>query len=207
MRMKWRTGLWVIFLCALPACYGGSSIVHQFDLKPDYRPSPWKKIAVLPFSGDQRFTRVAAEWFAHHLQKQSHFSIVTPTFAEIEIQKLGISSNEDKLSPEEARRAARSLGADALFLGQVEAQFRSRSPAKVSIQLIDLEREEPVAASTVGYPSILLKWANYHEYVAYATDKAGEMFLKLLEDLALGKWVSPSIDPYDTSQDAPSHEL
>ena len=116
MRMKWRTGLWVIFLCALPACYGGSSIVHQFDLKPDYRPSPWKKIAVLPFSGDQRFTRVAAEWFAHHLQKQSHFSIVTPTFAEIEIQKLGISSNEDGLSPKEARQAARSLGADALFM-------------------------------------------------------------------------------------------
>jgi len=99
---------------------------------------------------------------------------------------------EKGFSIEEARQAARLLEADAVFVGNVETEKRSQSPVKISLQLIDVKTGETIATHTVGYPSWVLLWDNFQEYVKLATDAAGRDFLKVLEGLVDGKWIQPS---------------
>ena len=98
---------------------------------------------------------------------------------------------EKGISIEEARQAARLLGTDAVFIGDVETEKRSKSPVKILIQLIDVKTGETIATHTIGYPSWVLLWDNFQEYVKLATDAAGRDFLKVLKDLAEGKRINP----------------
>lgn len=82
-------------------------------------PSPWKKIAVLPFSGAPEFRRVVGEWLAFYIQKQSYYDIVSPTLAEIELGKQGMDLLEKEITVEEAQKAGKLLGADAVITGKV----------------------------------------------------------------------------------------
>src|SRR5512139_398826 len=52
--------------------------------------TPWRKVAVLPFTGEPAFRRVAAEWFAFRLHRHGLFEVVDPYFAETELKKEGI---------------------------------------------------------------------------------------------------------------------
>jgi len=184
-----------LFLAVLFALSGCSSkpevAVKHFDFNESFTPSSWKKIAVLPFSGDKKFRRTAAEWFSFYLQKQPHYSIITPTLAEIEITKKGMGVPEKGFSIEQVRQAGRLLEADAVFMGDVETQKRSQSPVKILIRLIDVKTGEKIATHTVGYPSWVLLWDNFQEYVKLATDAAGRDYLKVLKDLADGKRIEP----------------
>ncbi|MEE9498016.1 MAG: hypothetical protein V3V24_01640 [Nitrospinaceae bacterium] len=146
---------------------------------------------VLPFTGEKKFRRTAAEWFSFYLQKQPHYSIITPTLAEIEIEKSGMNIPEKGFSSQEARQAARLLGADAVFTGDVETQKRAKSPVKILIQLIDVKTGEKIATHTIGYPSMVFLWDNFQEYAKLATDAAGRDFLKVLKGLAEGRWIEP----------------
>ncbi|MEE8126998.1 MAG: hypothetical protein V3T45_00465 [Nitrospinaceae bacterium] len=166
-------------------------MIKHFDYNERYTPSSWKKIVVLPFTGEKKFRRTAAEWFSFYLQKQPHYSIITPTLAEIEIEKSGMNIPEKGFSSEEARQAARLLGADAVFTGDVETQKRAKSPVKILIQLIDVKTGEKIATHTIGYPSMVFLWDNFQEYAKLATDAAGRDFLKILKGLAEGRWIEP----------------
>jgi len=187
-----RLSLVLACLYVLSGCSKPPVTVKHFSFNESFTPSSWKKIVVLPFSGNQKFRRTAAEWFSFYLQKQAHYSVVTPTFAEIEIVNKGMPVPEKRFSIEEARQAARLLEADAVFLGNVETEKRSQSPVKISLQLIDVKTGETIATHTVGYPSWVLLWDNFQEYVKLATDAAGRDFLKVLKGLADGKWTQPS---------------
>jgi TolB-like protein len=184
--------LFLAFLFVLSGCSGDPEVtVKQFDFDESFTPSSWKKIAVLPFSGDKKFQRTSAEWFSFYLQKQKHYSIATPTFAEIEITNKGMDVPKNEFSIEQARQAARILKADAVFIGDVETVKRSKSPVKISIRLIDVKTGETIATHTIGYPSWVLFWDNFHEYVKLATDAAGRDYLKVLNDLAKGNRIEP----------------
>ena len=178
--------LFVLFGCSKPGV-----VIKHFDYNERYTPSSWKKIVVLPFTGEKKFRRTAAEWFSFYLQKQPHYSIITPTLAEIEIEKSGMNIPEKGFSSEEARQAARLLGADAVFTGDVETQKRAKSPVKILIQLIDVKTGEKIATHTIGYPSMVFLWDNFQEYAKLATDAAGRDFLKILKGLAEGRWIEP----------------
>lgn len=183
--------LFLAFLFVLSGCSKPPVTVKHFDFNESFTPSSWKKIVVLPFSGNKKFRRTASEWFAFYLQKQPHYSIVTPTLAEIEIAKKGMAIPEKGFSIEEARQAARLLEADAVFVGNVETEKKSQSPVKIRLQLIDVKTSEKIATHTVGYPSWVFLWDNFQEYVKLATDAAGRDFLKVLEGLANGKRIEP----------------
>lgn len=189
-RIYWS--LFLAFLFVLSGCSKPGVTVKRFDYNESLTPSSWKKIVVLPFSGNQKFRRTAAEWFSFYLQKQPHYSIVTPSLAEIEITNKGMDVPENGFSIEQARQAARLLEADAVFIGDIETEKRAKSPVKVSIRLIDVRTGEKTATQTIGYPSWVLLWDNFQEYVKLATDVAGRDFLKVLEGLADGKWIEPS---------------
>lgn len=183
--------LFLAFLLVLCGCSKPGVVIKRFDYNERYTPSSWKKIVVLPFTGEKKFRRTAAEWFSFYLQKQPHYSIITPTLAEIEIEKSGMNIPEKGFSSEEARQAARLLGADAVFTGDVETQKRAKSPVKILIQLIDVKTGEKIATHTIGYPSMVFLWDNFQEYAKLATDAAGRDFLKVLKGLAEGRWIEP----------------
>ena len=183
--------LFLAFLLVLCGCSKPGVVIKRFDYNERYTPSSWKKILVLPFTGEKKFRRTAAEWFSFYLQKQPHYSIITPTLAEIEIEKSGMNIPEKGFSSEEARQAARLLGADAVFTGDVETQKRAKSPVKILIQLIDVKTGEKIATHTIGYPSMVFLWDNFQEYAKLATDAAGRDFLKVLKGLAEGRWIEP----------------
>jgi len=183
--------LFLAFLLVLCGCSKPDVMIKHFDYNERYTPSSWKKIVVLPFTGEKKFRRTAAEWFSFYLQKQPHYSIITPTLAEIEIEKSGMNIPEKGFSSEEARQAARLLGADAVFTGDVETQKRAKSPVKILIQLIDVKTGEKIATHTIGYPSMVFLWDNFQEYTKLATDAAGRDFLKVLKGLAEGRWIEP----------------
>jgi len=183
--------LFLAFLLVLCGCSKPDVMIKHFDYNERYTPSSWKKIVVLPFTGEKKFRRTAAEWFSFYLQKQPHYSIITPTLAEIEIEKSGMNIPGKGFSSEEARQAARLLGADAVFTGDVETQKRAKSPVKILIQLIDVKTGEKIATHTIGYPSMVFLWDNFQEYAKLATDAAGRDFLKILKGLAEGRWIEP----------------
>jgi hypothetical protein len=186
-----RTNLFLAFLLVLSGCSSTpGATIKNFGFKESLTLSSWEKIAVLPFSGDKKFQRTSAEWFSFHLQKQPHYSIVTPTFAEIEIKNQGMDVTGNKFSIEQAQQAGRILKVDAVLLGDVETAKRSKSPVKIFLKLIDVETGATVVTHTVGYPSWVLLWDNFQEYVKLATDTAGRDFVKVLKNLAEEKQVS-----------------
>ncbi len=200
--------LFLVCLFVLSGCSSkpGATVKH-FDFNESFTPSSWKKIAVLPFSGDKKFRRTSAEWFSFYLQKQSHYSIVTPAFAEIEISSKGMAVPEKQFSIEEARQAARLLGTDAVFIGDVETVKRSKSPVKILIRLVDVKTGQIIAIHTIGYPSWVLLWDNFQEYVKLATDAAGRDFLKVLKNLAKGKRIKPLPENPPPNNSKDSNEL
>lgn len=184
--------LFIAFLFVLFGCGGKPGVtVKRFDFNESFTPSSWEKIVVLPFSGDKKFRRTSPEWFSFYLQKQERYTIVTPTYAEIEIVKKGMDIPESGFSLEEARQAARLLNADAVFIGSIEAKKISQSPVKLSLQLIDVETGKKIATHNIGYPSWIFLWDNFQEYVRLATEAAGRDFLIVLKGLAEGKQVAP----------------
>ncbi len=191
MPARFHLNLFWVFLFILSGCSKPGVTVKHFGYNENFTPSSWKKIVVLPFSGEKEYRRTAAEWFSFYLQKQQRYSIVTPTFAEIEITNKGMQVPEKGFSTEEARQAARLLEADAVFMGDVETHKRHQSPVKILIQLIDVKTGEKIATHTIGYPSRVFLWDNFQEYVKLATDAAGRDFLKVLKGLAEGKWIEP----------------
>jgi TolB-like protein len=200
--------LFLVFLFVLSGCSSKPGVtVKRFDFNESFTPSSWKKIVVLPFSGEKNFRRTASEWFSFYLQKQQHYAIVTPTLAEIEITNQGMGFPEKGLPIEKARQAARLLEADAVFMGNVETHKRSQSPVKISIQLIDVKTGEQIASHTVGYPSWVFLWDNFQEYVKLATDTAGRDFLKTLEYLADGNRKKPLPENSSPNRDKAPHEI
>jgi hypothetical protein len=191
--------LFLVCLFVFSGCSTPGVTVKRFDSNDKYSPLFWKKIVVLPFSGNKEFRRTAAEWFSFYLQKQQHYSIVTPTLAEIEIVNKGMPIPEKGFSQDEARQAARLLEADAVFIGSVETQKRAKAPVNLSLQLIDVKTGESIATHSIGYPTWIFLWDNFQEYVKLATDMAGRDFLLVLNSLADGKSIEPL--PENTTTD------
>lgn len=191
MQARIHLNIFLAFLFILSGCSKPGVTVKHFDSSESFTPSSWKKIVVLPFSGNKKFRRTASEWFSFYLQKQQRYLIVTPTLAEIEIMNKGMNISEKGFSIEQARQAARLLEADAVFIGDVETRKKSQSPVKLGLQLIDVKTGEKIATHAIGYPSWVFLWDNFREYVKLATDIAGRDFLKVLKGLADGKWVAP----------------
>lgn len=195
----------VLFIFSSCSSKPGVAVKH-FEFNEPFTPSSWKKIVVLPFSGDKKFRRTSAEWFSFYLQKQDHYAIVPPTLAEIEIINNGMDFPQKGLSMAESRQAARLLQADAVFIGDVKTEKIAQSPVKILIRLIDVKTGEQIATHTIGYPSMVFLWDNFQEYVRLATEAAGRDFLKVLEGFAEGKGVEPLPDRSPPDNDGDSHD-
>jgi len=142
----------LLLLAALFPLAGCATDANKLIINKAYciPPSPWKKIVVLPFSGAPEFRRVAGEWVAFYIQKHSHYEIVSPTLAEIELGKQGMDLLEKEFTVEEAQKAGKLLGADAVITGKVDAVITQNvgvgtpfyAAGSVEVQLIDTQSGE-----------------------------------------------------------------
>lgn len=178
MKIKIITFLLLAALFPLAGCAVG---VGKLTINKAYSipPSPWKKIAVLPFSGGPEFRRVAGEWLAFYIQKQSHYDIVSPTLAEIELGKQGMDLLEKEFTVEEAQKAGKLLGADAVITGKVGVRPGMALAVSVEVQLIETQSGEIVVTATGLMPDP-------------PADVFSKEILAVLNELAEGKLESGS---------------
>ncbi len=105
----------------------------------------WKKIAVLPFTGDLAYRRVSGEWFAFQLDKLHLFELLGPALSDVELRKNGIEAAESDIPLETALKAGHLLGADAVLVGSVKTKEWQGPVAGVS--LLDVASGKIVATS------------------------------------------------------------
>jgi len=161
-------------------------------MKPEAGRNAWRKVAVLPFTGEPAFRRVAAEWFAFRLHKHGFFEVVDPFFAEIELKKKGILFGEAAATVEEVRKAGELLGVDGVVSGSVDPVPVQRGVAiapVVNAKLVDLATGKVVADSALSFPAWLL--GRRQERMIDAVDRIAEDFAPLFYAAAGKPWTPP----------------
>ncbi len=138
----------------------------------------WKKIAVLPFTGDLAYRRVSSEWFAFQLDKLHLFELLGPAVSEVELRKQGIEAAESDIALETALKAGHLLGADAVLVGSVKTKEWQGPVAGVS--LIDVASGKVVATS-VHSENMILTTSSKKRSIAAAEDVARDISDVLFE--------------------------
>lgn len=165
----------------LAAC---ATPVHQPPARDEaFIPDHWETVAVLPFTGDAAFRRPAGEFFAHRMQKQPYFRIMTPGFAEFVLKRKGESLDATQITAEQAQKLGKLVEAQAVFIGNI---VLTRAGAVVfvraEIKLIDVSQGHVVAS--VDEPSPPISYDGY-DLAKVAENKAAAEMMVMLE--ALGK--------------------
>ncbi len=174
--------------CIAPVQYNATN--REFlDAKKGER--TWRRIAVLPFSGDPAFRGSGSEWFAHLVGKQHLFDIVGPSLAEIELAKKGIKPGTADIPVGEAREAGRILGVDGVVVGSLKTatsewqdMFWGKKVAGAS--LVDVTTGEVVATSA---RSSVLTGTNTVDVAANAIEQVVNDLLPALYGLAGKTWI------------------
>lgn len=159
----------------------------------------WRKIAILPFSGQPALRRFSAELFAFHVQKQQHFEIVGPAIAEIELKKKGIELADKKIELEAALEAGRLLGVDAVIVGDVSSFFVGGRKVKTGVSLIDIKSKGTIATSINSglFPYMEVRPTVYiksHRAVLSTVEEVANDILSVFYMLAGEEWTPPERD-------------
>ncbi len=182
-----------IVLSLLPLLASCAQSVHKVArddsfMKQDAGRNAWRKIGVLPFTGEPAFRRVAAEWFAFRLHKHGLFEVVDPFFAEIELRKNGILIGEAAATVEEVRKAGQLLGVDGVVSGSVDPMPVRPGAPMVSAKIVDMATGKVVADSALSFPA----WIGYRQEIMIgAVDRIAEDFVPVFYAAAGKPWTPP----------------
>ncbi len=160
----------------------------------------WKKIAVLPFTGDLAYRRVSGEWFAFQLGKLRLFELIGPAVSEVELGKQGIEAAESDIALETAITAGRILGADAVLVGSVKTKEWQGPVAGVS--LIDVASGKVVATS-IQSENMMLTTSSKKRSVAAVEDVARDISDILFEMAGKPRPQPPKEPPLPDEQRMP----
>ena len=117
------------FLLALLVCFIGCANPAYFKQNLQFAPKNWSKIAVLPFTGDVRFTQVATDTFNLHLLEQNDFIILEPSTIQYALDKIAIGSNStNEISILQAQQVGQIVNAEAIFIGNITSYNNGVSP-------------------------------------------------------------------------------
>ena len=171
----------LVFLVCLIGCANPS----YFRQNLQFTPKNWAKIAVLPFTGDVRFTQVATDTFNLHLLEQNDFIIIEPITIQYALDKIAIGSNSvNEISILQAQQVGRIVNADAVFIGNVTSYNNgSTLNGFATVKLVDTKTGKIIAAS--HKPSGLLFGWSEHQAVVKAVERTAKDMLKTLKYLAL----------------------
>ena len=92
-----------------------------FKVNKQFRSSNWKRIVVLPFSGDVRFRDEMTDVFAMHLLEQDKYEILEPSAIQDVIKKVVVESRGGSISIGDAQRIGQLVGVQAVFMGNVNS--------------------------------------------------------------------------------------
>ena len=110
-------------------------------------PLEWKKIAILPFTGDPAYRKSGAEWFSFLLKKHPSFEIIGPATAEIRLREGGFQLSDTRIEEDQAIEAGRYLGADAVIVGSAKIKAERGMPLVVGASLIDMNTKKIVVTA------------------------------------------------------------
>jgi hypothetical protein len=183
--------------CVQPVQY---SAKDESFMRQDVERKPWRRIVVLPFTGDPAFRRVAAEWFAFQVRKHNLFEIIDPSLAEIELKKQGCAIGEADIAIEDARKAGRALGAEAVVVGSITKRPYpggiGRWPV-AGVSIVDVATGTVVATSI---QSRILFTHDVHEYAMAAIERVAEDLIPVFYAAAGKMWTPPKKEERSTSE-------
>jgi len=131
-------------------------IKESFTSNESSAPDNWRQIAILPFSGNPAFRRVAAEWVSFHLGEQKDIQILEPALVEITLQHNGILLTTDGQISIGSKEAGKALNADGVLTGNLTIRHGMGLQAILELALIDVQTNEIVAKS--------VKWGGWEFY-------------------------------------------
>lgn len=206
-RMLARIMVLIIVLPCIASCVPPPpySAKNEAYLRDPGRVS-WKKVAILPFSGDPAFRRTSAEWFAFRVRSHGLFELIGPGIAEIELKEKGIVSGDADIPAESACAAGRALNADAVIVGSIR---RRSYPGGIGlwpvagVSVVDVSTGTVVATSV--QPAKTMFAADMQTFAASATEHVVEDILPVLFAAAGRPWTAPKAQerPAETSGSMP----
>jgi len=174
----------LIFLLATVMLVSGCANPSYFRKNTQFTPTNWARVAVLPFSGDERFTQVATDTFNLHLLGQDDFEVLEPSTMEFAVNKIVAAEDyPGSITILQAQRVGQLVNADAIFLGNVTSYNNGITfNAFPTLKMIDPGTGKIVAVS--HKPSGLLFGWSEHQCAVTAVERVAKDMLKALKDLA-----------------------
>ena len=149
--------------------------------RKDFVPTNWRTVAILPFSGDKRFTATAADTFTIRILGIKKLHVIQPSQTEVSVKRLGIVATPIGYDVLEAQRIGKDIDADVIIMGVVSSHNNGMTMnGFCTAKVIDTASGEIIAA--VHYPSGLLFGYSEHQGVIAATDRAAKEILKILTE-------------------------
>jgi hypothetical protein len=175
--------------CVQPVQYTAKNelfLLQHADMKP------WRKIAVLPFSGDPTFRRVSSEWLVFLISKHDLLEIIGPTAAEIELGKQGVRMGDADIPIDVACEVGKLLGVDGVIVGSVRLR-KERSAMQsglriVGASIVDISTGKVVATSA---QSNILSTSETKILAMASTEQVVADFLPVLYALTGRTWTPP----------------
>jgi hypothetical protein len=127
-----RTGVRILALGAVAAalvaggaCRHSGFVVIQVQKPPDLDPSVYKRVAVLPFEGDEDDGLLAAKTLRETMEEEDSFLVEPSETVEAALDRVDYF---DPANRDQVLALGEDLGVDAVLVGQVELIRRTYSP-------------------------------------------------------------------------------
>jgi len=159
-------------------------------MKREATRKPWRRVAILPFTGDPAVRRVAAEWFAFRVHRHGLFEVVDPSLAEIELKKNGILFGDAGTTLAEAQNAGNLLGVDGVVFGSIAPQPPPvrQGPPTAGASIVDMATGKVVGNSIHSY---VMGTRDLEERVMVAVDRVEEDLVPVFYAAAGRSWTPP----------------
>jgi hypothetical protein len=112
-------------LAAGGACRRSGLVVIQVQKPPDLDPSVYKRVAVLPFDGDDDDGLMASKVVREKMAEEDSFLVEPPETVEAALDRVDVF---DPTNRDQVLAMGEDLGVDAVLVGQVELIRRTYSP-------------------------------------------------------------------------------
>lgn len=165
-----RVRLGILLSSAVLASCAQKSYVAIQQIVP---PPAWKKVAILPFSGDEGHAGLAQEVFHQEIANKTHLQLFKSDTSEVHTLS-------------QAQKHAQGLDADAFIHGSVISEKRGKKfDAFTTIDLVESKSGRVIAS--IFRPSGELLATSEEECVTSATERAARDMVKAIERLHLQK--------------------
>lgn len=178
---NYKKSFWALLFIGLVGCTTGPAYFKQ---NVQFVPTNWSKIAVLPFTGDSRFTQVATDTFNLHLLGQNDFIILEPSTIEFDINRVIVGDvSPSSFTILDAQKVGQLVNAEAVFIGNITSYNDGVSlDAFATVKLVDTRSGKIIAVS--HKPSGLIMAWSEHQCAVNAVEKVAKDMLKALKDLS-----------------------